>query len=256
MELRIAAEAGFQCCVQHGVSLAGAVDLNEPFHALAISKVRHREPCLLLEQPAEACRAQAGPTSHFVQRKGIFFVTDEPGGPLYGRMHIAHGNPSSSLKALPRVQQRVAQPGVKEARLFVTAGNFRKQLLQPGKVILCHAPAGFALERWPQQCERIGIRRSAFYSFAAEDGNPHLELSGLLNEHVFLRREEPKQIAAPNSIAAIADQVRARSTGDEVEFKLSMRVPAVGAGCIAIAPQGAIERIRNVKTLTHGDKKR
>ena len=60
MELRVAAEAGFQRGVEHRAALAGAVDFAEFFHALTIAKIHERDARLLFEQPAQPMRAQAG----------------------------------------------------------------------------------------------------------------------------------------------------------------------------------------------------
>jgi len=73
---------------------------------------------------------------------------------------------------------------------------------------------------------------------------------------MFLRREEPQQIATAYPVASIAYKICAGPTGYEVKFELHMRVFAISAGSIAIAPDGTIECSRKLEALMHDDKKR
>ena len=54
MELRVAAETGFQRRIEHRQPLAGSVNLQEPFDALAVAEIHQGNAGLLLEQTAQA----------------------------------------------------------------------------------------------------------------------------------------------------------------------------------------------------------
>ena len=51
-----------------------------------------------------------------------------------------------------------------------------------------------------------------------ENADPHFEIGRLLEEDVFLRREEPDERAAGEFVTPIGQQVGAGAAGDEVEF--------------------------------------
>lgn len=82
-----------------------------------------------------------------------------------------------------------------------------------------------------------------------EDYDPHLEIEGLFDEDVFLRREEPEKIAATDLITTVAEKIRARALGDEIQFEFGMVMAPVGSSGVGIAPGHAIEFRRKIETL-------
>ena len=207
MELGIAAEAGFEGGVEHGLTLAGAVDLKESTDALSISEVDHGEPGLLLEEPAEAGGAEAGAASELVEaeRGGVF--ADEMRGAFHGGMDIAYRNIGGALEAVPGLKQSVAEPGVEQTGLVGGAGELGEELFEALEVLFGEAAAAFAGGFGLKEDAGCGIGGGPLDGLALEDGDPHFEVAGLLEQHVLLRGEEPEEIAATYLVPAVGEEV-------------------------------------------------
>ncbi len=93
-----------------------------------------------------------------------------------------------------------------------------------------------------------------FHCLALEDRNPHLKVRGLLEQHMLFSREQPHQIAAPNPVASVPQQVSPLAPCHQVQFQLNVRVTPVRVGRAAVAPHVSIQLRRQMQTLRH-DKK-
>ena len=100
---------------------------------------------------------------------------------------------------------------------------------------------GFAGEAALEQGASADVDGAGADGAAAKDGDPHLEVGCLLDEHMFLSGEEPEEISAADFVATVAEQIGAATAGDEVELELDVAVTAVGGGEIGVAPEVAIE---------------
>ena len=70
-----------------------------------------------------------------------------------------------------------------------------------------------------------------------------------------MRGKQPEQIAAPDLVFAVGEQVEAAALRDEVELQLGVMVHRVGAALLAVVPEVAIEFGRQLEVLAHDDKK-
>jgi hypothetical protein len=117
-------------------------------------------------------------------------------------------------------------------------------------------PAALSCRFILQQSLRSRIDSDSFDGLVLENRNPHLKIRSLFEQHVFLRRKQPQQISTAYLVAAITQQVRPQASRNEVQLQLGMVVPSIAAARAAIAPDPSIEPRRDVKKLSHGDKKR
>ena len=182
-------------------------------------------------------------------------VADESGGAFDGWMQFADGNLGGGLEAGPRVKKGVAQAGIFEAG-FTSGGELGEEIFKARKIARREAAAGLAGEVALEEGASVGVDGAGADGAAAKDGNPHFEVGCLLDEHVFLRGEEPEEIAATDLVAAVAEQVGAATAGDEVELEFDVMVAAIGGGEIGVTPDVAVLRGRELEALQHGDKKR
>ena len=74
--------------------------------------------------------------------------------------------------------------------------------------------------------------------------HPHLKVGGLIDEDVVLCGEKPEEVAAPDFIAAVTEQIGAKTVGYEVQLKLGVGVPTVGGCYVTVAPDVAVEFCR------------
>jgi hypothetical protein len=79
-----------------------------------------------------------------------------------------------------------------------------------------------------------------------EDGNPHLKLLSLFDEHMFLGRKEPKQIATTNLVSPAPEQINSASLCNQVELQFGVMVRPVGIRKIRVTPDLPIERRRKL----------
>jgi len=129
MKLWIAAETGLKRRVQHRSSLTGPVDFEEALDPLAVAKIHHCKAGLLLEEATQASRAQTGTLRQLIQAQGRSILVYQACSFLDRRMDVAHGDIRRPLKALPCVQQRIAQAGVEQRRATLRPGKLVEQLL-------------------------------------------------------------------------------------------------------------------------------
>lgn len=255
VELRVAAEAGFERSVEHREALASAVELQKFFDALAVAEIHECDAGLLLEQTAQARRAQAGSAREFVQARRGGFVADQARGAFDGGMNVAHGDIGGVFEILPGIEQRVAQAGIEVAGTFARGGDFGEQVFESREVALWQSPTVFTGGICLTQnfCVRVG--GNSPHGLGFEDADPHFEIGCLFNEDVFLRRKKPEQIATANLVFAIGQQVEARALGDEVEFQFGVAVHGI-APVVAVMPKVSVPFRRQVEALAHSDKKR
>lgn len=250
MELRVAAEAGFE----QGAGLAVSIDIEEALDALPVAEVDEGETRLLMEEPAEAARAESGVTGQLSEGAGRGVVPDETGGALDGGMHVLHGDFAGVLKALPCEEQRVGDACIEEG-LMPGRGEIGEECSKTLHVLLREPSAGFKVAVGLKQGTRRYVDRDAADHAPEKDADPHAEVGGLLDEDVFLRGEEPEEIAAADFVAAIAEKIDAATVGDEIQFQFGIGVKAVGGGKVVVLPDAAIKPGLQMQMLTH-DKKR
>jgi hypothetical protein len=74
----------------------------------------------------------------------------------------------------------------------------------------------------------------------------------LLDEDMFLRGEEPKQIAAADLVFTIRQQIKSAPLRDKVKLQLGVMVHRVGATVVAVMPEMAVECGGQFQLLAHG----
>lgn len=255
MKLRVAAEAGLECGVEQGVTLAVAVDLLEALDALAIAELDDVGTGLFFEEAAETRGAEADDGREFGKTVLGVRMADESGGAFDGWVQLADGDVGGGLETGPRVKKRVAQASVPEAG-FASGGELGEEVFKTREIARGEAAAGVAGEAALEQGAGAGVDGAGADGAAAEDGDPHLEVGCLLDEDVFLGGEEPKEIAAADLVAAVAEEVGAATAGDEVELELDVAVATIGGGEMGVTPDVAVECGRKLEALQHVDKKR
>ena len=255
MELGVAAEAGFERGVEEGVTFAVAVDLLEALDTLTVAELDDVGAGLFFEEAAEARGAKADGGGE--AREAVFGggVADESGGALDGGMELTDGNVGGGLEAGPCMKKGVAQAGVPEADL-AGGGELGEEVFKTREIARVEAAAGLAGEVALEQGAGGRVDGAGADGAAAEDGDPPFEVGCLLDEDVFLRGEEPEEVAAADLVAAVAEEVGAATAGDEVELELDVMVAAIGGGEVGIAPDVAVECGRELEALQHVDKKR
>ncbi len=254
MELRIAAEASLERSVEHGSALPVAVQIEESLNTPAIAEVNEGEPGLLVKQSAQPACAKSGFTRDVRNWTIGRAVADEAGGTLDGGVNILNGNIAGVLEAIPGKEQSIRESGI-EKRLMLCGGKVREEIPKALRVPLGKAAAGFAGEAGLEQRTGRDVDGDVANHPAAEHADPHAEIWSLFNEDVFLCREEPEEVAAADFVTAVAQEVDAATSGDEIQFQLGMSVAAVGGGKVVVLPYPAIQFRRQMQMLTH-DKKR
>jgi hypothetical protein len=153
----------------------------------------------------------------------------------------------------PGIQQCISQPGIEQRWTIRRGDNFSKVPFQ-----LSEGGVGQATTEFPG---RIFLAENPDTSVSGNPGNclgpenadPHLEVRRLLNQDMFLCREKPYQIAAPDFIFAVFEQVKPAARGDQVQFQLGMMVHGI-AHPMAVIPQVSIQTGGQIKALTHATK--
>lgn len=254
MELRVAAEACFQRGVEHRLPLASSIDFHKFFHAPAIAKIHECDSGLLFEQPAQAMRAQPGMSGKLLQIRRVAFVADQAGGAFDGGMHVVERHVGGLLELLPDRQKGVAESRVEKSRAVCRDDNFREQFFQSRERRLRQTTAVFARRIGLSQnfCRLVG--GDALNRFWFQDSNPHFEFRRLLDENVFLRWKQPKQIATSDGVFPILQEIKAAAGGDQIEFQFRVMVHGVPA-TLAVTPEVSIQLSGQFQELAHGDKK-
>ena len=139
--------------------------------------------------------------------------------------------------------------------MITRGGDFREQGFQPSQCRLRQPAAVFTSGICLPQNSRGRIRGNSPDGVRFGDSDPHLEVGGLLDEDMFLRGKQPEQIAAPDLVFAVGEQVEAAALRDEVKFQFGVMVHRVGAALLVVVPEVAIEFGRQMEVLAHDDKK-
>lgn len=151
-------------------------------------------------------------------------VADEVRGAFHGGMQVVNGDLSGAQKAAPGAQDEIGEAGVECAGVCGGFAQFGQKIFEPFDVWLGETAAGILRLFFLQEGGGVGVNDGTADSAAAENGDPHFEIGGLLEEDVLLRGEEPKEVATADLIAAIAEQIGAGAADDEVEFELGVGV--------------------------------
>lgn len=159
------------------------------------------------------------------------------------------------FEVLPCGQKCVSESGVEQVRLGSCGGNFGKQRFQSRKRGLWQASAIFANGIRGPQYSRARIGGKASDRFGAGDADPHFKIVGLADKNVFLRRKEPKQIAAMNLVFTVREQVQAAALRYEIEFQFGMVMHRISAALLTVMPDIPLQIGRKLEFLAHDDKK-
>ena len=100
------------------------------------------------------------------------------------------------------MQQRVAQARIHQPGFVARHGQFVEQVFATLQVAPRQPVARLAVELLLQKRMSVPVDCASLHRSPPEDGDPHFKVRGLLDQHMLLLWEEPKQIAAPNLIPA------------------------------------------------------
>ena len=154
------------------------------------------------------------------------------------------------------MQQGIVQTRVEQPRFVARVGQFAEQLLKALQICRQQTAAGFAREGGLQQKPGTGIDGGAPDGATSENRDPHGEIRRLLHKHMLLGGEKPQQVPWLNTVAFVAEQIRARALRYKVYFKFGVTVLTVGRGKVGVLPDVSIKRFRKLQALQHVDKKR
>lgn len=138
------------------------------------------------------------------------------GGALNGGVNLIGRDLACVLEALPCVEKCVCQTRIEKARFCGGGGEIVEDPFEVDEVLLFESPAGIGGQRLLKKRTRVRVDSMTSDCATFKDNDPHLEVRSLLDKDVFLCREEPEEVAATNLIAAVAEEISADTSGDEV----------------------------------------
>ena len=210
-----------------------------------------RHAGLLMKEAAEPGGTEAGTRCDALEGQAGDIGRDEPGGALDGRMHIADGNLGCAFKAMPGLKEQIGEAGVEQGRTGDVGCELGERGVEAAVLGRREAADTGVIVILTQQQPRCGIGSDAADGFAAENGDPHFEVGGELEEHVLLGGEEPEEVAAADLVAPVGEEVGSGAAEDKVELKLGVVMLLVAVAGVSVSPSEAVEGVWDGKALAH-----